>query len=450
VRANAIIGFTAASAYLIALAAAMTRYSYDIWGAMVLGPLLVAITIPILLRATRREADPWMTRLIIVAFIAKMLGSLVRYGLTFELYAGRADAGGYHGAGARLAAAFWEGNWDRVYATEVPQLAGTEFMRLATGILYVVTGPSKLGGFLVFGWLSFWGLYWFYRAFRIGFPEGDHRRYAVVLFFLPSLLYWPSSIGKEAWMLFTLGLATYGVAQLLRYRTRGYLPLVLGLAGTALVRPHVTLLTFVAFFIAYLLRRRSWRESESGLLGRIVGIGVMVLIGGIVLAQVASFFNLREVDPAGIEQVLERTESQSSKGGSQFEVSRPKSAAEYPQAFVTVLFRPFLWEAGNAQAVVAAIEGTVLLLLFVTSLPRLTKLPRYIVTTPYIAFVVAYTAMFVYAFSAVGNFGIITRQRTQVLPLVLVLIAIPLVRRTAPPTRGTRGRIPTPISSSRV
>ena len=36
-----------------------------------------------------------------------------------------------------------------------------------------------------------------------GLPTGDHRRYALLVFFMPSLLFWPSSIGKESWMLFT-------------------------------------------------------------------------------------------------------------------------------------------------------------------------------------------------------------------------------------------------------
>ncbi|MGH9120044.1 MAG: hypothetical protein ACRD0A_19910 [Acidimicrobiales bacterium] len=434
-RFNALVGFVAVAVYLVLLALAMDRLSFDVWGAMVIGPFLLGITVPLLLWASRREADPWMARLLIWAFVAKMVGTLLRYAITFEVYGGRADAGGYHGSGGRLAAAFWDGRWDQVYPTEVPTLVGTEFMRLATGIVYIVTGPTKLGGFLIFSWLGFWGLYWFYRAFRVGFPEGDHRRYAVLLFFLPSLLYWPSSIGKEAWMLFTLGLAAYGVALLLRYRGRGYVALIAGLAGTALVRPHVTLLVFVAFFIAYLLRRRSWRESNSGLLGRIAGIAVLVLVGGIVLAQVASFFNLPDVDREGVEQALDRTEDQSSKGGSQFSVARPKSPAEYPEAVVTVLFRPFPWEAGNAQALVAAAEGALLLLAFVMSLPRLARLPSYVVSTPYVAFVTAYTLMFVFAFSSVGNFGIITRQRTQVFPMVLVLLALPLAEKVS------RGRV---------
>jgi hypothetical protein len=425
-RIDATVGFAAAAAYLILLALAMTRVSFDVWGALVVAPALTAISLVLLSKARRREVDPWIGKLFVVAFVAKMVGAVVRYAVTFEVYAGRADAGGYHGSGGRLAAAFWNGTWDQAYAAEVPKLGGTEVMRLITGVVYVFTGPTKLGGFLVFSCLGFWGLYGFYRAFRIGFPEGDHRRYAVLLFFLPSLLYWPSSIGKEAWMLFTLGIAAWGAALVLRYHGRGYVVLGLGLVGTAIVRPHITLLLFVALFIAYLWRRRSWLESHTGLLGRIAGIGLMVLVGGLVLTQAADFFHLQDLDRAGVQQVLDRTEDQSSKGGSQYSVSRPKSPGEYPDAVLTVLFRPFPWEAGNAQALVASAEGTLLALLFVLSLPRLARLPRLLVSTPYLLFALAYILMFVFAFSSVGNFGIITRQRTQVFPFVLVLLALPL------------------------
>jgi hypothetical protein len=55
----------------------------------------------------------------------------------------------------------------------------------------------------------------------------------------------------------------------------------------------------------------------------------------------------------------------------------------------------------------------------------------------------------VYAFSAIGNFGILTRQRTQVLPFVLVLAALPLAipwvaKPYVPGGRSLREPPPTP------
>ena len=54
-----------------------------------------------------------------------------------------------------------------------------------------------------------------------------------------------------------------------------------------------------------------------------------------------------------------------------------------------------------------------------------------VVTTPYVMFSLIYTLVFVYAFSAIGNFGILVRQRVQVYPVFFVLLALekPLLNR---------------------
>ncbi|MET0578833.1 MAG: hypothetical protein ABW122_09250, partial [Ilumatobacteraceae bacterium] len=451
-RSIAVCGGIAAVAYIVVLVWSMSHISYDIWGAMVIGPVLVLVSIPILERAGRADPGRRTTRLLFCAFFAKMIGTLLRYAVTFEVYGGRADAGGYHGSGSRLAAAFWDGNWDRVVHDEVPELIGTEFVRLTTGLMYIVTGPTKLGGFLLYGWLGFWGVFLFYRAFRIAVPGGDHWRYGLLVFFLPSLLYWPSSIGKESWMLFTLGIVAYGASLVLTYRPHGYLVLVVGLAGTAAVRPHISLFAFGALFLALVLRRRSWRDSRLGLLGRIVGLAAMIGIGAVVVTTAASFFNVGDVTELSgdsVDTVLDRTTDQSSTGGSEFESTRLTSPAEYPSALVSVLFRPFPWEAGNAQALAASAEGFVLLLVSIGSWRRIVRVPRAVVQIPYVAFAVSYTLMFVFAFSAVNNFGILSRQRTQVLPLFLVVLAIPLANESRqqserPPPRPIARPVPRP------
>jgi hypothetical protein len=47
---------------------------------------------------------------------------------------------------------------------------------------------------------------------------------------------------------------------------------------------------------------------------------------------------------------------------------------------------------------------------------------------PYVTFVVVYGVLFVIAFSSFGNFGILARERCQLLPFFLVLLAVPGVR----------------------
>jgi hypothetical protein len=414
--------------YLLVLAYCMVTYSYDTWPALVIVPVLAGITIPILRWSARSDPDPvGIFKLMVLGFAAKMVGTLLRYAITFQVYGDRADATGYDGAGTRLAKAFHDGPQAFHMAAQIdlPKLTGTPFVALITMIVYLIIGSSLLGGFLVFSWLSFWGMFWFYQAVVVAFPEANHRRYAVLLFFLPTMIYWPSSIGKEAWMIFTMGLATYGVALVLRHKPLGYLTSALGLTGTAFVRPHVTLLIFLSLFIAYMLRRRSWRESRLGPVGKFAGVAVLLVAGGIVLTQAAKFFDLDQLDSQSATQVLNETERRSGQGDSEFETGRPASPADFPNAMLAVLFRPFIWEASNAQAGFAAIEGSLVLVLFGMSLGRLVRLPQYMFRVPYIAYCLAFVVMFVFAFSSIGNFGILTRQRTQVFPFLLVMLVIP-------------------------
>ena len=78
-RVDATLGFAAAAAYLILLALAMTRVSYDVWGALVVAPALTAGSLVLLARARRRDVDPWIGKLLVVAFVTKMVGAVVRY-----------------------------------------------------------------------------------------------------------------------------------------------------------------------------------------------------------------------------------------------------------------------------------------------------------------------------------------------------------------------------------
>jgi hypothetical protein len=55
---------------------------------------------------------------------------------------------------------------------------------------------------------------------------------------------------------------------------------------------------------------------------------------------------------------------------------------------------------------------------------------------PYVAFALVYSVLFVVAFSNVGNFGILTRQRAQLFPLVLLVLAVPSARRRRQPWRA--------------
>jgi hypothetical protein len=51
---------------------------------------------------------------------------------------------------------------------------------------------------------------------------------------------------------------------------------------------------------------------------------------------------------------------------------------------------------------------------------------------PFIDYAFTFAGLFIIAFSSIGNFGILTRQRVQLYPFVLILLAWPLVARRKP------------------
>jgi hypothetical protein len=403
--------------------------SYDFSGALIVAPALLLVTLPLARHVARIDDDPLMVRIIMLALVLKLVAAVVRYFVAFHVYDGSADAATYIREGALYAEQIRQGEFSYLRASGGSD--GTHFIRQVTGWVFAVTGVTSLGGFLVFSWIGFWGLYLFYRAFRIGVPDGQHRRYAGLLFFLPSLLYWPSSIGKEAWMLLTLGLGAFGAARLLKHRPGGYVALGLGLAGSALVRPHMTVLLGAGLAASFLLRR-SEKRSFFRVLTKVLGSAAIAVAMIWAVQSAEERFDVEGQGLSGAENVIDRTIDQTSKGGSEFETQRPTSIVDVPVAIFTVLFRPLPHEVHNAQAALSSLEGLFLLGLFALSWKRLRKLPRDCLRTPYLAFAAVYSVLFMLAFSSFGNFGILARQRAQLFPLALVVLALPTIASSTP------------------
>jgi hypothetical protein len=399
--------------------------------ALAVGPFLALV---VLRKAVRAESDPFIGRVIVLGFVAKLAGTAAYYLMVAEVWGG-GDVSRYVRAGRGLVPIIRSGT-----LPDEARETGTPFMEFLVGVVFSVVGPNEIAGYLVFSMLSFVGMYLFLQAFKLALPLGDHRRYAALILLMPTLLFWPSTIGKEAWMLFTMGAAAYGAARALRAQRFGYLLLAAATAGVAAVRPHMAVLIAMSFAIAFLLRLRD-RSIRQTAAAWVVGL-VVVAIG---TGMTASHFSdelgsderrdapLTERLAADTEEVLDRTERNTRRGGGEFESRPVRTPGDFVYAAVTVPFRPFLSEAHNQTAVLSSLESVFVLILLLSALPRvLGPRPVPFLRQPYLIFAATFSAGFVIAFSNVGNFGILVRQRAMLLPLLLVLAALP--------RQGRRGR----------
>jgi hypothetical protein len=418
--ALAVAGVVVAGGYLLITARAMAAGNYHVWGGMVALPVVALLSVPMLRSACRREVDPRIKRLILWAFGLKLIAALPRYWMAFALYDGFADATGYNDFGRQIADSIWAGR----PVFDVGPMVGTGFLRLLTGLVYTVTGPSLLAGFVVFSWLGFWGMYLFYRAFRLALPDEDVLLYARLVFLLPSLLFWPSSIGKEAAITLTLGVTAYGAARIMTWASGGFPLLLLGLTGTALIRPHVAVLAFLAISLAYVLRRARPDATALTPIGKALGVTVLLLVGVLVMRSALKFLGVDSFNADTVNGWLDETARRTDQGGSSFAVIGSGTPLQYPAAVLTVLFRPLPFEATSLQALVTSLEGVFLLGLGVRHRRRLLRVLAGLRRRPYVAMCIIYTLLFSYAFSQISNFGIIARQRVQVLPFAVALICV--------------------------
>ncbi|MGH2793467.1 MAG: hypothetical protein ACRDKG_04100 [Actinomycetota bacterium] len=429
------------SVVLFAISSAFGTGSYDVIGGFFVGPALFAITIPMLARQAKREGDSRLLTLFVIALGLKLLGAIARYVLAIDLYQGKNDALFYDHVGKLGMENFRGGDFT---LPDGAGTSGTDFMGLLTGVVYTVIGPTIIGGFLFFSWLGFLGLFMFYRAFLLAVPEGRKQTYSRLIFFLPSLLFWPSSIGKESWMMFTLGVAAYGAAKLLSGKTTaGLMIAAVGLWWAALPRPHIAAVTALSILAAFIVRKP---KKELGILGpmlKIFSLGLVIVASVFFVSQATSFLQSSGVDTSqGLTGALEEAADRSSGGKSTFQAPVLTSPGAAPMAIVTVLFRPTIVDAHNAQALLAAVEGTFLAVLTLVRFRWGAAAIRLIRRRPYVFTSLLMVGMLIVAFSSIGNLGILARERVQLLPFFLVLLAVPskkwIAKREARELRKTR------------
>jgi hypothetical protein len=237
-------------------------------------------------------------------------------------------------------------------------------------------------------------------------------------------------------MVLALGAAALGAAQLFTGRFRGLLWLALGLWGASVVRPHMALIVGAGLAVATplaVLRGGAHRQRrQRGRLSSVMLLVALYLAGSTLIGVAEQFFGLESLDTQTAQEQFHEVTRRSGESGSTFTGYSPNNPVGFILAGVTVLFRPFPFEVRNAQAILASLEGLVLLGLVVMSLRRLVRLPVELLRRPHVAFAVVYSFAFIYAFSSIVNFGILARQRSQLLPALFVVLCIP--RSGLPPS----------------
>jgi hypothetical protein len=394
--------------------------------ALLVAVILFGLGRVILQRVAFAEDNPWLAKILTISLLLHLLAAPAQIYVVNHFYHGIADYIRYVHQGALLAPDFRHFNFSLANAN-VRQIVNDGSVSIATGIVMAIVGVNQLATFLVFSWLSWIGAIFFFKAFSLTFAGSDHKRYARLLFFFPSLIFWTADVSKESIMMLALGLIAFGSAKILARRRGGFSLVVPGVAIAAYIRPNELLLMLAAFAVAMMVPSAAVRQNLGGL-RRMIGL---IFLGSLVGISIYFTLHYLHGGPGG-QLSLQQTNANNQGVGAGFGssgVPYSTNLATYPRDIYEVLFNPLPYNAHGTGERVAALENLILLGVILTSLRHLRLVPRAAFARPYVLMCTAYSLVFIYTFAALGNLGLIERERVLVFPFLLVLLGIPRTPR---------------------
>jgi hypothetical protein len=187
------------------------------------------------------------------------------------------------------------------------------------------------------------------------------------------------------------------------------------------VRPHVAAFLAVALAVAFALT--AFRARAVARPGLLLSLAAFATLGFFFLSNATEALLGGTVAETRLDELTDFYEQRRGfvAGGSQVEIPVVYSLLGPAYALVTVLFRPFPFEAHNPQALVTSLESLGWLALMLARRRQFAGRLRQLRSNPVVGLALLYTAVMILAQTTTGNLGIIARQRVQFLPFLWLL-----------------------------
>ncbi len=393
-------------------------------GVVVVAAVIYGASRPIIRWVAEKEQSPWLVRILMISLVLHLLAAPAQIYVVENFYHGIADWVRYDTQGSILAPNFRVFDFTTA-GSNLRGIVNDGSVSIFAGVVMAIVGVNQLATFMVFAWLSFLGSILFYRAFTITFPGAiaGHRRYAYLVFFLPSTIFWTADVSKEAIMTVSLGLIAYGFAKVLAHAPGGFRLATIGSLVGVLIRPNELVLIVGAFAVALMIRPRASKGARS----TFKQIGSLLFMGFLLVASVYVTMHYLKLSGSGTAALKSVNADNSGTGeglGSSGFVYSP-SPLKWPIDAYEVLFSPLPFNAHGKGEYIAALENMLIGGIMIASYRQIRILGRAAFARPYVMMCLVYSLLFIYAFAALGNLGLIYRERVLLLPFMLVIFSIP-------------------------
>lgn len=391
-------------------------------------------------------------RLLLAGFVVHV-GGVFFQTLVIQYFYGGGDIDGYFRSGVELANAF-RSDFEFIFPEAVRLFfhdtdanlpfavfggAGpTGSLTVISAILFYLLGDSLYAASMVFALAAFFGKVALFEAAGLNQSASVRRNILFGCLLVPSVVFWSSTIAKEAIVVAFLGVALLLIRPLVSANLRP-LRLMLGLVllvPVAMIKPYVLLPLTGGLAVWFY-----WERAQR--LGRVITIRpayALIAVGMTLLVVMA----VGRLSPQfAVENIAKSASTiqiagQRVEGGSNYQLREAGEETEEqqgwqsqlllaPLALPTALFRPFIFEVRNPMMFLNALETTLLLFLTIRLLIRggLNGVRKAIVGSPLLVFCLVFTIVMG---TAVGlgstNLGSLSRYRMPFMPFFVALVLI--------------------------
>lgn len=304
---------------------------------------------------------------------------------------------------------------------------------------------------LFFSMIAYTGIWKLFRFFYDIYPH-LHRKIALAILFLPTLVFWSSGTLKDPICMGMLGWMTFSIYHGLYKKKQTVSNSIFALIAMwvlSVVKPYI-IFAYLPFFILYLflinihLLKSTFIKAIAVLIISIVSVGGFILVSDRLQEEMGSFALEKLSESVQNQQnnfinMADRAESSFSLG-IEYDGSIGSLIKLAPAAINATLFRPYLWESKKLSTLLSSLESLSLMLLtlFVLYKVGIWTFFSTLLKDPMVLFCFFFSILFALFIGATTlNFGTLVRYKIPCMPffimaLILIYEKRKVVKKTAP------------------
>lgn len=290
---------------------------------------------------------------------------------------------------------------------------------------------------IIAGLIGFSGIWKLFVMFSEKYPNLEKQfLFGIVLF--PSTIYWSGGMMKDTIIIAALGWIIYAFNRFFiekKFNLKYIIIIIFWSYATISVKPYVFVAILAALLVWFFAKKINVANmSFSKILLFPVFIVMAIFLFVMIISNLKSKLGVYGDIDTTLEyaQVMQSDLSRSSQYGENYykidAATNIGSAAKVaPLAIVTALYRPFLWEAKNPFILLAALEGSFLMILSIYSVFAVgpLRMIKFIFKDPLL--LAAFTFIIIFGFGvglASTNFGALVRYKMPMLPFFVPSLLI--------------------------